>query len=135
MKDQNILYQALSKNQEIKLSPDFQKLILKRIEKKSATEKMASKILLIFFMCLSISTAIYTLYYFIQKLGCFSRFTTDTLKGISNYFQNIIFTFSKINKDISFFYPIVFIALFLLLIDYLLRTMWKKRTNQKLVIN
>jgi len=129
MKDRNILYQALSKNQEIKLSPDFQKRIFERIEKKSAREKTVSKVLLIFFMCLSVSAAIGIFYYFIQKLISFSFFTTDSLRGVSNYFQNMISIFSKINKDISFFYPIIIIALSLLLIDYILRTMWKKRIN------
>ncbi|MFA6797551.1 MAG: hypothetical protein WCR40_02500 [Candidatus Paceibacterota bacterium] len=103
MKDRNILYQALSKNQEIKLSPDFQKRIFERIEKKSAREKTVSKVLLIFFMCLSVSAAIGIFYYFIQKLISFSFFTTDSLRGVSNYFQNMISIFSKINKDISFF--------------------------------
>ena len=129
MKDRNTLYQALSKNQETKLSPDFQKRIFERIEKKSAREKTKSKVLLIFFMCLSVSVAIGIFYYFIQKLVSFSFFTTDSLRGVSNYFQNMISIFSKINKDISFFYPIIIIALSLLLIDYILRTMWKKRIN------
>lgn len=127
MTKHTLLYRALSENQESRLPSDFEARMLKRIEKRAAKKRLISELFYCLVLASSIGAGVYTIYYYIKQYACFVPFSNRIISESTFTFQRMSHSFIELNKQLHLFYPIALMALFLLGLDFIFRSLWKKK--------
>ncbi|MCK9342791.1 MAG: hypothetical protein M0P33_02650 [Massilibacteroides sp.] len=127
MTNHTLLYRALSENQKSHLPSDFELQMLKRIKKRATRKRLISEVFYYVVLASCISAGVYTIYYYIKKSACFVPFTNRVFNESTLTFQRMSHSFLELNKQLHLFYPIALMALFLLGLDFIFRSLWKKK--------